>query len=348
MLGTDYLNTEGYLYWQLHRKNVFSPGELGCSFSHLKAIHQAYLDGEDTALIVEDDIVMDDAPHWPEAIQDLVTKAPADWGVLQLWTNNPSFYKYVHQGQSGDQVDPVSMKEVDLATPVCEDGQYTRPPFVPWYDDAWPEGQGSDAAPLPPLHGGLWSTMAYLINRKAMATILEKMNMLDGGKATMGKLRLPVLADHLLFKSARTYTYTRPLFRAFPRTSTIQPTTTSSTKGGKGGKGGQDMEGRVEEGFDPWEMSDGLTNTFASEYWAAGSWEKATPTTGYCPLTSAKHTQLRVVVLATASFTANERAIQQANVERLARGNRATRSWDVVLYALNAIDNKHDEWLGWA
>ncbi len=28
--------------------------------------------------------------------------------------------------------------------------------------------------------------MAYLINRKAMATILEKMNMLDGGKATMG------------------------------------------------------------------------------------------------------------------------------------------------------------------
>ena len=107
------------------------------------------------------------------------------------------------------------------------------------------------------------------------------------------------------------------------------------------------MEGRVEEGFDPWEMSDGLTNTFASEYWAAGSWEKATPTTGYCPLTSAKHTQLRVVVLATASFTANERAIQQANVERLARGNRATRSWDVVLYALNAIDNKHDEWLGW-
>ena len=40
VLGTDYLNTEGYLYWQLHRKNVFSPGELGCSFSHLKAIHQ--------------------------------------------------------------------------------------------------------------------------------------------------------------------------------------------------------------------------------------------------------------------------------------------------------------------
>jgi len=40
VLGTDYLNTDGALYWQLHKKNVFTPGELGCSFSHLKAIHQ--------------------------------------------------------------------------------------------------------------------------------------------------------------------------------------------------------------------------------------------------------------------------------------------------------------------
>ena len=95
------------------------------------------------------------------------------------------------------------------------------------------------------------------------------------------------------------------------------------------------MEGRVQEGFDPWEMSDGLTNTFATEYWEAGRWGKATPTTGYCPLVSTKHTQLRVVVLATASYTANERAIQKANVERLARGSTATRTWNVVLYALH-------------
>ena len=41
VLGSDYLNTEGYLYWQLHRKGIFTPGELGCTFSHLKAIQQA-------------------------------------------------------------------------------------------------------------------------------------------------------------------------------------------------------------------------------------------------------------------------------------------------------------------
>ena len=29
MLGLDYMNTEGLLYWQLHEQSVFSPGELG-------------------------------------------------------------------------------------------------------------------------------------------------------------------------------------------------------------------------------------------------------------------------------------------------------------------------------
>ena len=41
VLGSDYLNKEGYLYWQLHRKSIFTPGELGCTLSHLKAIEQA-------------------------------------------------------------------------------------------------------------------------------------------------------------------------------------------------------------------------------------------------------------------------------------------------------------------
>ena len=60
-------------------------------------------------------------------------------------------------------------------------------------------------------------------------------------------------------------------------------------------------------------MSDGLTNSFASEYWSAGGWHKSSPAVGYCPLVAPEHTQLRVAVLATASFSANERPIQQAN-----------------------------------
>merc|ERR1719359_2348467 len=78
MLGLDYMNTEGLLYWQLHEQNVFSPGEYGCTFSHLRAIHQAFIDGEQTALIVEDDIRFEDMPLWPETLQDVVAAAPPD------------------------------------------------------------------------------------------------------------------------------------------------------------------------------------------------------------------------------------------------------------------------------
>ena len=53
VLGLDFMNTEGFLYWKLHEMNVFSPGEFGCTFSHLRAIHKAFIDGEQTALIVE-------------------------------------------------------------------------------------------------------------------------------------------------------------------------------------------------------------------------------------------------------------------------------------------------------
>ena len=64
---------------------------------------------------MEDDIVVDDMPHWTETIQDVVAEAPPDWGILQLWTNNPAFYKYIHQGQSGDQVDTASMGNMSVA-----------------------------------------------------------------------------------------------------------------------------------------------------------------------------------------------------------------------------------------
>ena len=152
---------------------------------------------------MEDDIVVDDMPHWTETIQDVVAEAPPDWGILQLWTNNPAFYKYIHQGQSGDQVDTASMgnMSVDPASPVCADGRYNRPAFVPWYDDVWP-AQPDDALKqpstmLPPTHGGLWSTMAYLINRKGMNSIITKLGV---GPNKLGNLSLPVLADHLVFQ----------------------------------------------------------------------------------------------------------------------------------------------------
>ena len=84
VLGRDFLNTDGYLYWELHEKNIFSPGEFGCTFSHIKAAYQAFIDEEQTALIVEDDISLEDVHRWPETIQEIVAEAPADWHSAAL------------------------------------------------------------------------------------------------------------------------------------------------------------------------------------------------------------------------------------------------------------------------
>ena len=48
-----------------------------------------------------------------------------------------------------------------------------------------------------PAYGGLWSTMAYLINRKGMAKVINKFAV---GPDRLGNLTLPVLADHILFR----------------------------------------------------------------------------------------------------------------------------------------------------
>ncbi len=284
----------------------------------------------------QDDITFDDATFWPESIQDVMAEAPPDWGILQLWTNNAAFYQYVHRGENSEKVPPYAKKGIDVKSPLCNDGAYNRPAFVPWYDDVWPKSDAErqhvvarerlsrkqeKAGVLPPLYGGLWSTMAYVINRKGMKAIVDKLQV---GPKSLGNLTLPILADHLLFKVANTYTYTRPLFRAYPRKSTIQPTMEN---------GIDPTKGRVEAGVDPWMVTDGLTNQFNTQYWTGGT----------CPLSSPQQVakRLNLAVLATASFSETERRIQLSNVEKLARGIESTR---IVMYAINAIDNNAASW----
>ena len=320
VLGRDFLNTDGFLYWELHEKNIFSPGEFGCTFSHLRAAYQAYIDDEQTALIIEDDVSLEDMSHWPETIQDIVAEAPPDWGILQLWTNNPAFYKFYQRGQSVDEVPADAKNGFDPNSATCEANHYNRPAFVPWYDDVF-ENTGQ-------YYGGLWSTMAYLINRKGMNSIITKLGV---GPNRLGNLTLPVLADHLVFQVAKTYTYTRPLFRAFSRESTIQPSFH------EGDAKIDPTKGRVESGDDPHWATDGLTNKFINQYWSDPL------RSSQCPLTAAERSPLKLVVLATAAFS--EAWIHDGNIEKLARGVEGTR---VVLYAINAIDNKVADWhTGW-
>ena len=92
---------------------------------------------------------------------------------------------------------------------------------------------------------------------------------------------------------AKTYTYTRPLFRAYPRESTIQPTMEAEI---------DPTKGRVDPQADPHTLTDGLTNKFIETYWKEGT----------CPLTTPELKPLNLAVLATASFTKTERRIQAA------------------------------------
>lgn len=62
--------------------------EVACTLSHLKAIMQAYSDGHETALIVEDDAVI--TTEFLENYKPYARNAPLDWMILQWTTNNPA------------------------------------------------------------------------------------------------------------------------------------------------------------------------------------------------------------------------------------------------------------------
>lgn len=70
-----------------HCKN--SELELCCTLSHLKAMHRAYYDNNEYALIMEDDMYFLQFPNWKE----LIGSAPDDWDILQLYTINTDIYK---------------------------------------------------------------------------------------------------------------------------------------------------------------------------------------------------------------------------------------------------------------
>ena len=70
---------------------VFKFGEAGCTLSHLKAIKQAYDDGQDMAIIIEDDALLTNefAQNW----RQYAATAPSDWSILQLLTSSDKVNK---------------------------------------------------------------------------------------------------------------------------------------------------------------------------------------------------------------------------------------------------------------
>lgn len=62
-----------------------SPGELGCTLSHLAVAKRLVADGHAAALVLEDDAHLGLVPLWPVSLAELVRALPPRWTTLQLY-----------------------------------------------------------------------------------------------------------------------------------------------------------------------------------------------------------------------------------------------------------------------
>ena len=84
-------------------ENMSAP-ELGCTLSHLIAIRR-YLESntQDYAIIIEDDLDFSTCTNWPFSFEQLLSKAPYNWDVLQLAIiNAQEFIVNLHRRTSAD------------------------------------------------------------------------------------------------------------------------------------------------------------------------------------------------------------------------------------------------------
>ena len=79
--------SEEYGSWRDHVHDRYSFHEFACLVSHIKAIRRAYSEGDNIAVIAEDDMRFH--TEFFDSFYEKVDTAPPDWEVLQLYTINP-------------------------------------------------------------------------------------------------------------------------------------------------------------------------------------------------------------------------------------------------------------------
>jgi len=71
------------IYGKYNKKTSFK--ELACLLSHMKAITKAYNNGDEVAIIMEDDVSLNLMPYWEKTIKDIIIDSPDDWNMILLY-----------------------------------------------------------------------------------------------------------------------------------------------------------------------------------------------------------------------------------------------------------------------
>jgi len=75
--------------------SMYNSEEAACTLSHLNVVKQAYEDGQELALILEDDAVI--SREFQDGWSDYIKEAPVGWKILQFATNFLALKKqFVH------------------------------------------------------------------------------------------------------------------------------------------------------------------------------------------------------------------------------------------------------------
>ena len=59
--------------------------EYACTLSHLKAIYNSYINGDEISIICEDDISLSLYPYWDVNIDQIINDAPKNWNIISLY-----------------------------------------------------------------------------------------------------------------------------------------------------------------------------------------------------------------------------------------------------------------------
>lgn len=76
----------------------YTASVLAVSCSHIKAIKQGYDCGYEMICVFEDDVDFELIPHYPHTLKEIISIAPNDWEIIQLYHNDKlindlNFYK---------------------------------------------------------------------------------------------------------------------------------------------------------------------------------------------------------------------------------------------------------------